>query len=135
MAVPVLVLPVGLLVILVAVVVVVLLARRHNEVFLVSIRRGRALLVRGNILLPLLNDFAEVARDAGIRRASLRAILTETHTRLFTDGVDPALAQRFRNIFHLYPLAQLRAAPPARRNLGQVMGWTFLAWLLLPPEN
>jgi hypothetical protein len=129
------VLPVGLLVIVAFVAVVVVLGRRHNEVFLVSIRRGRVLLVRGAAPSGLLHDFAQVARDAGIRRGTLRAIRGDSHTRLFADGLDAALAQRFRNIVGLYPLSQLRAAAPVRRNLGQVMGWTFLAWFLLPPER
>jgi hypothetical protein len=42
-----------------------------------------------------------------------------------------ATPQRIRNIFRLYPLSNLRAAPAVSQpTLGQLLGIAWLAWLL-----
>lgn len=127
---------IGLLFIATIVIVVAVCGARHNELFLVSIRRGRALVVRGRLPAGLLGDFADVVADARVRRGTIRAVKTETHARLFVQGADDGVAQRLRNVFGLYPLSKLRApSAPAGRNLGQLVGWSWLAWLLLPRDR
>jgi hypothetical protein len=43
-----------------------------------------------------------------------------------------ATEQRLRNVFGIHPVQKLRAAPPIRaKNLGQVLGIAWLAWMFL----
>ena len=110
-----------------------LLYTRSQEVFCVSIRDGRLLLVRGECPHALLQDIADVMERAGVQRATVRAIKTSGGSRLVTDGVDDGVGQRLRNVFGAHPV-HLRRSPDttgARRNLGQVLGITWLAWALV----
>ena len=120
------------LAVLVVVLALVAFAGRARQLFLVSVRDGRVLLVQGRIPPPLLDEFADIARDARLRLASVRAVREAERVRLVVRGTDDRVAQRFRNAFGIHPLAHLRAAaPPEDRNLGQLLGWTWLAWMLL----
>jgi hypothetical protein len=88
--------------------------------------------VRGRIPPALLGAFADIVRGAGIARATLRAVRGPSHARLVVRGVDETTTQRLRNAFGIHPIHELRAAPdPTRRNLGQWLGWSWLAWLLM----
>jgi hypothetical protein len=107
-------------------------APRINELFLVSVREGRVLVVRGRVPPSLLDAVSDVARDARVERATLRAVRGSTHARLLVSGVDDGVAQRFRNVFGIHPIHELRQVPrSADRNAGQWLGWAWLAWLLL----
>lgn len=111
---------------------VLLIARRAGELFLVSIKNGEALTVRGRIPKSLLSAFREVARHESIRRATVRGVMENGAPRLVVTGVDDGTAQQLRNSFSVHPLSKLRSArPPANRNLGQILGFAWLAWLLL----
>ena len=120
---------------LILVVIVVLIALfvvvpRMNELFLVSVRGGRVLVVRGRVPPGLLHDIEDVVQRAGVERATIRALKAPEGARLVVSGVDEGVAQRLRNAFRLQPMAQLRAAPILEeRNLGQVLGIVWLAWL------
>jgi hypothetical protein len=119
---------------LLAVVLVVawLVLERMREIFCVSIRDGRCLVVRGRISTSLLAGLADVAQRAGIRRGTIRALKGEHHARLAFRGIDDGTAQRMRNVFGHHPVQKLRAAPIAtKRNLGQILGVAWLAWLLV----
>ena len=117
---------------LVMLAVLIALASRARQLFLVSVRDGRVLLVQGRIPPALLDAFADIARDARMRLGSIRAVRDAERVRLVVRGTDDRVAQRFRNAFGVHPLAHLRAAPPPDdRNLGQLLGWTWLAWVLL----
>jgi hypothetical protein len=110
----------------------ILAAPRLNEIFYVSIRAGRVLVVRGRLPAWLSSAFADIASDARVRRGSLRALRGPTHSRLVIRGVDGATEQRFRNAFGATPLKNLtRAAAADDQNLGQILGIAWLAWLLL----
>lgn len=110
---------------------VLLLATRANEVFRISVRQGRCLVVRGRVPPGLLHELCEVVRRAGVERASIRAVRRGGSTRLDARGVGAGLEQRLRNVFGTRGLSDLRAAPsPPRRNLGQRLGWEWLAWRL-----
>ena len=121
-----------LLLILIPVVVIVYFAlQRANELFLVSIRDGKLLLVRGRIPNALKNDFEDVVRRAQLRGGQLKAVLSSGHTRLVVSDMDEGVAQRMRNTFGTHSVQKLRAAPaPAERNLGQLVGIAWLAWML-----
>ncbi|UQA60944.1 DUF3634 family protein [Polyangium aurulentum] len=107
---------------------------RGNELFHVSARDGRVLLVRGRIPPSLLTGFGEIVQRAGVRRATIRAVKEGGGARLVASGVDENTAQRLRNAFGVHPIQRLRTAPFAGdRNLGQVLGFAWLAWLLAGP--
>ena len=126
------------MVVLIAVVVAGLVAylvlQRVREVFCVSVRNGRVLVVRGRIPQGLLNDFhAAVSNAPAVAWGSIRAVRTAEGARLQVSGVDEGREQRLRNVFHLYPVSRLRLAErPADRSLGQLLGIAWLAWLLQP---
>jgi len=105
---------------------------RGNELFYVSARDGRLLLVRGRIPPSLLTGFGEILDRAGVRRAEIRAVKEGGGLRLVARGVDERTEQMLRNAFGVHPLQRLRTAPFAgHRNLGQVLGFAWLAWWLL----
>ncbi len=105
---------------------------RSREIFCVSVRDGRCLVVRGRINASLLEGLADVAARAKIERGTIRAVKGEQHARLVFRGVDDGTAQRLRNVFGHHPVQKLRSAPlAAKRNLGQMLGVAWLAWLLL----
>jgi hypothetical protein len=65
-----------------------------------------------------------------VRRATIRAVKQEQGARIVASGLDEGREQRLRNIFRLYPISNLRAAPVvAKPSLGQVLGIAWLAWL------
>ena len=114
-----------------AIMIALVVLGRANELFLVSIREGRVLLVRGQISPALLNSFADVVGRCRIRSGSLRGVRSDGHARLIVDGADEGTAQRLRNAFGAHPSQKLSAAPlPSSRNIGQVLGWAWLAWML-----
>lgn len=105
---------------------------RSIELFCISVRDGRCLVVRGRIAGNLLDGIADVAARQRVRRATIRAVKGEHHARLVARGVDDGTLQRLRNVFGTHPVQKLRTAPVAtKRNLGQLLGVTWLAWLLL----
>ena len=105
--------------------------RRSSELFCVSVRRGKVLVVRGRVPGRLLSDIRDVVASPPVARATIRAVKQEHGAQIIASGgVDECRAQRLRNIFRLYPMANLRAAPPiSRPTLGQLIGIAWLAWL------
>ncbi|MCE9579121.1 MAG: DUF3634 family protein [Deltaproteobacteria bacterium] len=105
---------------------------RANELFYVSVRDGKLLLVRGRVPVSLMQAFADAVIEPTIARGSIRAYRTERGGQLSCGGDIPeGREQRMRNAFMLYPSAQLRSAPRiGRPTLGQVMGIAWLAWML-----
>ena len=111
---------------------VFLLAGRLNEIFFVSVRRGRCLVVRGRIPGALLEGLSDVAQRSRIERGTIKAVRGDGHARLVMRGIDEGTSQRLRNVFGTHPVQKLRAAPVAAgRNLGQILGVAWLAWLLV----
>lgn len=105
---------------------------RLGEIFCISVRDGRALVVRGRINASLLEGLADVAARAKIPRGTIRAVKGEHHARLVFRGIDDGTAQRMRNVFGHHPVQKLRNAPlAAKRNVGQILGVAWLAWLLV----
>jgi len=115
------------------VVLVVFLAIRSGEIFCVSVRDGRALVIRGRVPPALLRAIREiVGSQPAVARATIKAVRGEHGARLTARGaIDEGRIQRLRNAFGLFPTAKLRAAAPvARPSLGQVLGIAWLAWML-----
>ena len=120
-------------VIVAVVAAVVFFAWRSAEIFCVSVRNGRALVVRGRVPPALLRAIREiVGSQPEVSRATIRASRGEHGARLTASGaIDEGRLQRLRNAFGLYPTSKLRAAPPiARPTLGQLLGIAWLAWML-----
>jgi hypothetical protein len=105
---------------------------RMRQLFHVSIREGKVLVVRGRVPGAMLHEIAESMSRPRVRRGSIKAYKTETGTRLsFGGDIDEGRQQRMRNVFALYPASQLRHAPAIQQpTLGQLAGIAWLAWLL-----
>jgi hypothetical protein len=107
-------------------------AQRGRELFCLSVRSGRVLVVRGRVPPALLGSIREiVAGVPAVERATIRAVRGDQGARITSSGtIDEGRAQRLRNVFGLYPIARLRAAAPVRQpTLGQWLGIAWLAWL------
>ena len=73
---------------------------RTNELFRLSVRNGRVLLVRGRIPPGLLNDFRIVLAASPVARATIRAYRDRAGARLSVSGeIDAGQEQRLRNVF------------------------------------
>ncbi|MHB8874421.1 MAG: DUF3634 family protein [Myxococcaceae bacterium] len=109
-----------------------LVVQRQRELFCISIRHGEVLVMRGRVPPTLLGDFRDALSSPKVRSGTLRAVREENGARLLVSGpIDEYREQRLRNIFRLYPLSNLRAAPALERpSVGQVMGLAWLAWML-----
>jgi len=102
---------------------------RANEMFVMSVRDGRTLVMRGGLPLSLRHEIDDVVARARVPRATLRVVRSGGAARLIADGVDPNVAQRLRNVLGTIPDHKLRAGHVMpRRNLGQVLGSAWLAW-------
>jgi hypothetical protein len=105
---------------------------RTSELFYISVRDGRALVVRGRVPVSMLQEFKEAIASPKVRRGTIRAFKTETGGQLTCGGdIDEGREQRMRNTFMLYPASQLRHAPRIQQpTLGQLSGIAWLAWML-----
>jgi hypothetical protein len=123
---------VAFLVVVAFVVIVLVASARANELFCLSVRDGRVLVVRGRIPAGLLSDIRDVVSKPPVAHATIRAVKESNVACLVVGGaVDDGRAQRLRNVFGLYPIASLRAARPlAQPTLGQMLGIAWLAWML-----
>lgn len=119
-------------VIAVVVVVGVWWLSRVGELFYVSVRDGKALVVRGRVPVSMLQEFKEAVANPRVKRGSIRAFKTESGGQLACTGdIDAGREQRMRNTFMLYPASQLRHAPAIQQpTLGQLSGIAWLAWML-----
>jgi hypothetical protein len=115
-----------------AIVVFLWWVARQAELFVVSIRAGQLIVVRGRVPGTLLADIRTIVTQPPVRHATVTATKREHGARLsFSGDLDDAQQQRLRNVFGLYPLSRLRQAPPlAKPTLGQVLGIAWLAWWL-----
>lgn len=110
--------------------VVFLWLRRGSELFSLSWRKGELRLVRGRIPPLLRSDLADALRQMKIERCDVVARKEERGARLSGSGIDDFSLQRLRNIFQLYPVAQLRAAAaPSHGRLLRLLGVSSLVWL------
>ena len=103
-----------------------------GELFCISVRDGKVLVIRGRVPVSMLQEFREAVAHPVVRRGTIRAFKTETGGRLTCSGdIGDGVEQRMRNTFMLYPASQLRHAPAIKQpTLGQLTGVAWLAWLL-----
>lgn len=108
-----------------------LFARRAAEVACLSVRGGRVLVVRGAAPGAFVNDVADVMRRSKVSRATIRVVRGEAAARIDASGLSAGDEQRIRNVLGTYSMRALRqAAPVSKRNVGQLLGIAWLAWLL-----
>ena len=107
-------------------------AWRSRELFLLSVRGGRVLVVRGRVPGGFLHEARLTVARPPVARATIRAVRGDHGAQLrFSGALEEGRRQRLRNIFALYPASQLRAAKSIERpTLGQLLGIAWLAWLL-----
>lgn len=121
--------PYTLVALLLAAAVFFFVVWRLNTLFVISVRKGKALVVSGRVPAGFLGDVRTIVR--GVDRATIRAVKDRGHARISASGADERVVQRLRNAFSTYPAARLQAARPLERpTLGQVLGIAWLAWLL-----
>src|ERR1043165_7136275 len=106
---------------------------RVGELFYISVRDGKALVVRGRVPGSLLQGLKEIVAHPQDKRGSIRALQNETGEQRSCGGdLGGGREQLRRNTFMLYPASQLRQAPAiARPTLGQLSGIAWLAWMLV----
>lgn len=103
--------------------------QRTTELFTLSWRNGELRLVRGCIPPMLRSDLAQALTQMRVARCHLTARKEDQGARL-SGNLDDFSLQRLRNIFQLYPVAQLRAATaPAHGRLLRWLGLASLVWL------
>lgn len=124
--------PLGILVVfVVAVCALVWSARRARELFVLSARGGKVIVVRGHLPPGLFEALSDVLERSGPRAATVRVHKTEHHARLTASGLDDVTLQRARNVLGTFPLQRLVSADwPRTKNLGQRLGIAWLAWRL-----
>ena len=98
--------------ILILIIVGSIAAQRLNELFIIRIRHGRILIVRGVVPPGLLQAFADIVYTARTERGTVRGVRGPWHARLVIRGVDDGTAQRLRNVFGIHPMHELRSGPP-----------------------
>jgi Protein of unknown function (DUF3634) len=103
---------------------------RQNELFCLSVREGKVIVLRGRLPPELFSDLEDVLQD--VTRANVHVQKRGSAGRLVATGVTAAQLQQLRNVFGTYAArkgAHLRNAKPAsNRTLGQVLGIEWLAW-------
>lgn len=104
---------------------------RIGELFYISVRNGKVLVVRGRVPVSMLQEFQEAVSWPVVRRGSIRAFKTEYGGQLTCGGdIDEGREQRMRNTFMLYPASKLRQTPAIQQpTLGQLSGVAWLAWM------
>jgi hypothetical protein len=110
---------------------------RANELFVLSAREGRVLLLRGKLPHDLERELSAVLRETGAS-GQLRAVRQGGQTRIVGRSLPAPVEQRLRNVFFASRFAKMRwlAAPDRRpRNLGQRLGWDWLAWRLAAADR
>ena len=115
---------------IVAVLLVLLFAyTRSGNLFVLSVRDGRVLVVSGRIPGRLLQELKDIVARPPVHRATITAWSASDGGHLSATGVDEGTEQRLHNVFRLFPISQLRNAPPiAQPSIGQVLGIAWLAW-------
>lgn len=105
---------------------------RQSTLFVLSVREGRVLVVRGGVPTGFLSEARDVIQRARVQSGTIRAQKGENACRLaFSGDIDEGTQQRLRNVFGRFPAAQLRHAPRIKNpTLGQILGVAWLAWML-----
>lgn len=99
---------------------------RANELFCLSCRRGRSLVVRGALPVPILAAIEEVLHLPD--NALVKGFANDDEVRLTVTGLDDGEEGRLRAVFAAYPLDVAVWPRPRDRRWWQVAGFVWLAW-------
>jgi hypothetical protein len=104
---------------------------RASDLFCLSVRDAKVIIVRGRIPPELFSSIRDVVAMLKTKRATIRAVKDNGGARIDVMGTpNDELGQRVRNMFSLYPVARLRHAKMIDRpTMGQLLGIAWLAWL------
>lgn len=101
---------------------------RANELFCVSSRRGKVLVVRGALPEAVHAALERELRLPAVDHALVKGFANDDEVRLTVTGLGDASEQRVHDLFALYPL-ELAAWPRSTsRTWWQVVGFVWLAW-------
>ena len=117
----------GIVVLMVVVITLLTVLFRANELFCVSFRRGKALVVRGNLPGPALAAFRDVLNHPVADNALVKGFATD-EVRLTVAGVGDEQTQRLRNAFEPFSRDQSVRTHDTRRTWWQHVGFVWLAW-------
>ncbi len=105
-----------------------LAARRAQELFVLSVYRGRVFLVRGRLPFALYEALSDVIERANTQHATVRVVRDGGRARLTASGLDELTLQRARNVLGTVPFLRLATADwPRTKNYGQRLGVAWLA--------
>jgi len=117
--------------IVVALLALLVASGRAREVCVLSVRRGRVLVMRGGLPQSLESALVDVFTRAHVARATVRIVRDGTRARLTASGLPELALQRARNVLGTYSMPRLLAGHARRRrNIGQRLGLASLAWWL-----
>jgi hypothetical protein len=106
-------------------------AQRSRELFVLSVRNGRLMVMRGHLPQSLFDALADVMARARVRHATLSVVRVDGMARLSASGLDEFVLQRARNVLGTFPFQRLVSANwPVARNTGQRLGLAWLAFRL-----
>lgn len=75
---------------------------RHNEIFRITVKAGRATVVRGRVPPSFLGDLREIVRH--VENGTVHAVKEGGEGRLvLSSTIDDRTAQRLRNAYAVYP--------------------------------
>jgi hypothetical protein len=81
-------------------------ATRHNEIFRIVIKKGRATVLRGRVAPSFLSDLREIVRH--VEDGTIHAVKQGGEGRLVvSSSIDERTAQRLRNAYAIYPRKRL----------------------------
>lgn len=84
--------------------------RRANELFALTARSGRLVVVRGRIPPALFSDLCEIAERERLDQVELRVVSEAGMPRLFVRGTPhPGFEQAARNVLGRHNVRQIRA--------------------------
>jgi hypothetical protein len=105
-----------LLPVLSAVVCLWLVTRRANELCVIRVRNGEAVLVRGRAPARLLHDIGDIARRAALPCATIRVVSESASPRVYVAGAAPeAVVQQVRNVVGEHQVLHFRTGRRAMR--------------------
>lgn len=112
-------------------IVIVWLFLRAGELFYISVRDGKLLVVRGRVPVSMLQELRDCVQNPTVRRGSIKAFKTESGGQLTCSGdISEGREQRMRNTFMLYPASKYRITTAAKeRTFGQLVGIAWVAWM------
>ena len=102
-----------------------------GECLCLSLRGGKHLVIRGNPRGDAIDMLLDTARRSGAEDCTIVVKRQGDRLRIDGTGLSDGQLQRLRNVLGTIQPSQFdRQAAVGSRNLGQRLGWQWLAWKL-----